>query len=216
MEQEKMQEELEQFKKHLVLNHSLRKITIKGHTDNIRRMLQIIQTTNPEKEEVINFVYDLKKSNKSCSHISNNISSIEKYMDFKKKLLRFAKPRRQRKFIKDILTEAEVSRMISCCKNIKEKAMMVILAYSGMRNKSICDLKLEDVDFGNNYVLIRKPKGRKEYPANIPSESIKILLKYLEKYPRKNNDYLFTTKIRGNKYSTSDIRKLVKNDSITI
>ncbi len=209
MEDKKLQEELEAFKKNLVLNYSLREITIKGHTDNIRRMLQIIQTTSPEKEEVINYVYDLKRCNKSCSHISNNISSVEKYMDFKKKLLRFSKPRRQRKLIKDVLTEAEVSRMIQACKNIKEKAMIMILAYSGIRNKNLCELKLIDVDFGNNNLTVRKPKGRKEYIANISSESVITLLKYLEEYLKKNDDYLFTTKVRNNQYSPPDIRKLV-------
>ena len=210
MEQEKLQEELERFKKHLVLNHSLRDITIKGHTENIKRMIQIMQTTNPEKEEVINFVYDLKRSDKSCSHISNNISSIEKYMDFKRKLLRFSKPRRQRELITSVLTEAEISRMIQSCKNIKEKAMIILLVYSGVRNRSFCNIKLEDVDLGENTIRVRKVKGRKEYSANISSESIKVLLKYLEEYPRRNDCYLFTTKIRGNKYSTSDIRKFIR------
>lgn len=207
---QKTQEELKAFKKHLVLNHSLREITIKGHIDNIKRMLQIIQTTNPEKEEVINYAYDLKRSNKSCSHISNNLSSIEKYMDFKRKLLRFAKPRRQRKLIKCVLTEAEISRIIQACKNIKEKAMIIILAYSGIRNKNLCELKLKDVDFGNNNLIIRKVKGRKEYIANISSESVIILLKYLEEYLKKSEDFLFTTKIRDHQYSTSDIRKFVR------
>lgn len=210
MEQQKLQQEIEEFKKHLVLHQSLRPITIKGHTENIKRMLQIIQTTNPEKEEVINYVYDLKNSGKSVSHISNNISSIEKYSDFKKKLLRFAKPKRTRKLIKNVLSEAEISRMIQACKNIKEKAMIVILSYSGIRNKSLCDLKLRDVDFGNNNLTITKPKGRKQYIANIPSESIPILLKYLELFPRKSEDYLFTTWVRNNKYTTSDIRKFVR------
>lgn len=209
MKDKKLQEELEDFKKHLVLNYDLRKVTIKGHTDNIRRMLQKIQTTNPKKKEVIDYVYDLKRCNKSCSHISNNISSVEKYMDFKKKLLRFSKPRRQRKFIKGVLTEAEISRMIQACKNIKEKAMIVILAFSGIRNRSFCGLKLKDVDFGNNALTVRKVKGRKEYIAYVSSESVIILLKYLEEYSKKDDDYLFTTKVRDNQYSPSDIRKLV-------
>lgn len=210
MEQKILLEELNEFKKHLVLQYALREVTIKGHIGNIRRMLQIIQTKNPEKEEVTNYVYSLKQSNKSCSHISNNISSIEKYMDFKKKLLRFAKPKRQKTIITEVLTESEIAMMIQACKNIKEKAMMIILVYSGIRNKSLCDLKLKDVDFGDNSLLVRKPKGRKQYIANIPSESINILLDYLDLFPKKRDDYLFTTWIRNNKYTTSDIRKIVK------
>jgi len=210
MEQEKIRNELEQFKRHLVLQYSLREITIKNHLGNIKRMIQKIETINPEKEEVINYVYELRNSGKSASHQCNNIASIEKYSDFKHNLLRFSKPKRQMQMIKDTLTEAEISRMIGVCKNIKEKAMLIILAYSGIRNKSFCDLKLKDVDFGNNQLSIRKPKGRKEYTANIPSESISILLQYLEMFPKKREDYLFTTWTRNNQYSGSDIRKFVK------
>jgi len=85
MDKEKIQEEINEFKKHLVLNHSLREITIKSHIDNIKRMLKIIQTTDPEKEVVVEYVFNFKGNGSSYSHISNNISSIEKYMDFKKK-----------------------------------------------------------------------------------------------------------------------------------
>ena len=210
MEQEKLSQELELFKKHLVLNYSLRNITINAHLENIKRMLKILENINPEKEEVTDYVYEIRNSNKSTSHQCNNISSIEKYMDFKRKLVRYAKPKRQRKLITDTLTEAEVSRMIQSCKNIKEKAMFTTLAYSGLRNRSFCNLKLRDVDFGDNTIMVKKVKGNKEYLANISSDCIKILLNYIEQYPRKLDDYLFTTKVRNNQYTGSDIRKLVK------
>lgn len=210
MEQEKINEELKQFKKYLVLQYSLREITINEHIGNIKRMIQKIQTTNPEKEEVTNYVYELKQSNKSDSHISNNISSIEKYMDFKHKLVRYAKPKRQKKLIVDVLTEAEVNRLIQSTKDIKEKAMITLLAYSAVRVKSFCNIRLRDVDFGNNSLKVRKVKGRREYIANLSSDCIKILLKYLERYPKKLDDFLFTTKVRNNQYSTSDIRKFIK------
>ena len=210
MEQEKINEELNQFKKYLVLQYSLREITINEHIGNIKRMIQKIQTTNPEREDIDNFVYELKQSNKSDSHISNNIQSIEKYMDFKRKLVRYAKPRRQKKLIVDILTEAEVSRLIQSTKDIKEKAIIVLLAFSGIRNRSFCNLKLRDVDFGDNTLRIRKVKGRKEYISNISSDCIKVLLNYLDQYTKKLDDFLFTTKVKDNQYSTSDIRKFVK------
>ena len=209
MEQEKLSKELESFKKHLVLNYALREVTIKGHLENIKRMLKFLENTNPEKEEVTNYVYEIRNSNKSSSHQCNNISSIEKYMDFKKNLVRYAKPKRQKTLITETLTEAEVSRIFQATKNIKELAMISILAYSGIRNRSFCNLKLKDIDIGNNQIRVRKVKGKREYIANISSECINILLKYLEKHKKRPEDFLFTTKIRDNKYKQSDIRKFV-------
>jgi len=209
MEKDKLDQELQSFKKHLVLNYALRDVTIKGHIENIKRMLKNLQNVNPEKEEVINYVYEIRNSNKSASHMCNNISSIEKFMDYKRKLVRFAKPKRQKQLITETLTEAEINRMIQSCKNIKELAMITTLAYSGIRNRSFCNLKVKDIDFGNNTLTIRKVKGRREYIAQISSECIKILLKYLEKYKKGKEDYLFTTKVRNNQYNQSDIRKFI-------
>lgn len=210
MNQEKLIKELECFKKYLVLNYSLREITINGHLGNINRMLRQLKELDPEREQVTEYVYVMKKDNKSVSHVCNNISSIEKFMDYKKRLVRYSKPRRIRKLIVDILTEAEINRMIYLCKNIKEKAMITLLAYSGIRNRSFCDLKVKDIDFGNNFIIIHKVKGRREYTANISSECIKILLKYIEEFSKKPDDYLFTTKVKGNKYNPNDIRKIIK------
>lgn len=209
MEQEKLMQELQSFKKYLVLNYALREITIKSHLDNIKRMLNKLDNLNPEKEEVTDYVYELRNSNKSSSHQLNNIHSIEKYMDFKKKLVRYAKPKKQRRIV-EVLSEAEIGRMIQSAKNIKEKAMITILAYSGIRNRSFCNIKLKDVDFGNNLIKVRKAKGRKEYMPHISSECIKIILDYLKEYPKKEDDFLFTTKVNNNQYKTSDIRKLIK------
>lgn len=209
MDEERLEKELDAFKKHLVLNFSLREITIKGHTENIKRMLKQIQTTDPEKEEVMEYVFNFKGNGNSYSHISNNISSIEKYMDFKKKLLRFSKPKRPKTLIKNVLSEAEVSQMIRATKNIRERAMITLLAYSGIRNFSFCCLKLKDVDFGENTIIVRKAKGSKEYITNISSECTRILLKYLEEYPKKSEDYLFTTIRKNNQYQPSDLRKFV-------
>jgi len=41
-------------------------------------------------------------------------------------------------------------------------------------------------------------------------ECTKILLKYLSKFPREENDYLFTSLLHNNKYQPTDLRKLVK------
>jgi site-specific recombinase XerD len=210
MEIEKIQKELDDFKKDLVLHYSLRDITIKGHLGNIKRMLYKIQTINPTKEEVTDYVYWIRNSDKSTSHMCNNISSVEKYMDFKRNLIRFAKPKRITKLIIDVLTEAEISRMINICRDIKEKSMIIILAYTGMRNRSFCELKVKDIDFGNNVIFVKKAKGKKEYPAYLPSEAIRILSNYIQEYGKKENDFLFTTKLKNNQYATSDIRRFIK------
>jgi len=115
-----------------------------------------------------------------------------------------------KRLIKDFLSEAEISRIISSCKNIREKAIISLLAYSGIRNRELCNLKISDLDFGDNLVRVIKGKNMKDRIVNMAGECTKILIEYLSKFPRGEDDYLFTTLVRGNQYHPNDLRKLVR------
>ena len=56
--------------------------------------------------------------------------------------------------IKDILTESEVSRIIQSARNLREKAIVCLLAYSGMRNREVCNLMVRELDLGSNRVIV--------------------------------------------------------------
>jgi len=58
-------------------------------------------------------------------------------------------------------------------------------------------LKISDLDFGDNTVRVLKGKNSKERVVNMSGECTKILLKYLSKFPRSENDYLFTSLKKG-------------------
>ncbi len=202
-------QEIKDFERYLILNNSIKKITIKGHLENIKRMLRQIQI-NPSIEEVENYVLELYKKGYSYNHTVNNLVSIEKYMKLKGKEIRFARPKKPKRLLKDFLTEAEISRMILSSKNIRELAIISLLAYSGIRNSELCNLKVEDMDIGNNNLRVINGKNSKDSIRYMSAECTKILMKYLSKFPKEENDYLFTSLRNENKYTPSDLRKLIR------
>ena len=205
-----MEQEVKNFERDLILQSSLKPITIQAHLSCITRIFRILKTTNPTAHQIEDYVLELKQSSYSCSHISNNIVTIEKYSSSCGRKIRFARPKKPKRLIKDFLSEAEVSKIISACKNIREKAFLAILAFSGLRNQELCNLKVSDIDLGNNHIKVFNGKGSKDGISNISGECSKILINYLNKFQREDDDYLFTTLKRGNQYTTSDLRKLVK------
>ena len=204
------EQELENFERHLILQSSLKPITIHAHIKCITRIFRILKTTNPTENQIENYIFELRQSSYSYNHISNNIVAIEKYTASCGRKLTFSRPKKPKRLIKDFLSEAEVSRIINACKNIREKSILVLLSYSGIRNKELCDLKVGDLDFGDNLVRVLKGKNSKERIVNMSGECTKILLKYLSEFPREESDYLFTSLLHNNKYQPTDLRKLVK------
>lgn len=206
------EQEIKNFEKYLLFKDGTKEITINAHSGNIKRMLRNLQTINPTIYEVENYVLGLYKNEKNYSynHIANNLVSIEKYVGFKGREMKFACPKKPKKLIKDFLSESEVARIISICKHIREKAIITLLAYSGIRNKELCDLRVGDLDFGENTVRILKGKNSKERVVNMSGECTKILIKYLSEFPRGDDEFLFTSLIHNNQYQPCGLRKLVK------
>lgn len=205
-----MEQELQSFERYLTLQSNLQSITIRAHLSCMVRIFRIIKTTYPTDEQIEDYVLELRQGSYSYNHISNNIVAIEKWAASCGKELTFARPKKPKRLIKDFLSEAEISRMISFSKNIREKAIITLLAYSGIRNRELCNLKLSDLDFGENTVRVIKGKNCKDRIINMSGECTKILIKYLYKFPREDNSFLFTTLKNNNQYATGDLRKLVK------
>ena len=204
------EQEIKDFERYLLFKDGTKEITINAHGENIKRMLSNLQTINPSIYEVENYILNLYKKNYSYNHVVNNLVSIEKYMRFKGQEVRFARPKKPKRLIKDFLPESEVSRIISASKNIREKSILILLAYTGLRNQELCDLRVSNLDFGDNLVRVLKGKNSKERIVNMSGECTKILLKYLSEFPREEGDYLFTSLRYNNRYRTWDLRKLVK------
>lgn len=201
---------LRSFKNYLVVNRGLEPITIHGYSDCMRRVLTRLGTTRPSNRKFRRYVMGMYKKEYSYSHIVNSCLAIERYGEFIHRRLKFGRPRKPKPIIKDTLSEAEVTLMLAFAKNVREKAIMAVLAYSGIRNKELCSLKVQDVDLYNNSVRVLAGKGKKDGVVCIAPECSKILTAYLEKYPRQSEDLMFTTLRHNNKYHTNDARKLLK------
>jgi len=146
----------------------------------------------------------------SYSHVVNTSLGLEHYTRFKSSEVKLARPKKPKRLIKDVLSESEVSRLLMATRNIRNKAMICLLSYSGVRNNELCNIKLEDVDLGGNQITVRDGKNRQDGVINISGECTKVLIEYLRAFPRENNEYLFTTLRQKRRLSTGDVRKVLR------
>jgi integrase/recombinase XerD len=191
------------------------KITIDGYKQAVKKFLKDIKTNTPTKEQAEQWLLEIIKRNCSYSHISNNITIIKNFMKFLGISIDIQHPRRPTELpTKEILTEGEIARILAETKNSREKAILAILVYCGIRNKELCNLKVKDIDFENNIIKVLGGKFNKDRIVPLSKESFRIILDYLKDYKRDENDYLFTTIVENKQYNGNASRDLVKKIAI--
>ena len=201
--------QMKDFEMFLVVSVGLMPVTVSGYVGAVKRITRIIGT-DPDGCATEKFVNELYTSNCSYNHKTNTVLALEKYLQFLGRPRRFGRQRKPRSIIKDTLTEAEVTKLIFNTTNSREKAIVSLLAYSGIRNQELCNLRVKDFLVSQNALNIIQGKFAKDGVCEITPECSLATIEYLKEFPRQTDDYLFTTLVRGNKMAGTDIRKHIK------
>lgn len=198
------------FSGHLLVMCGIGKSTINNYLKMVAKALKEIGTLTPSHAQVQQRIGQMFAQGLSYHHITNTMRAVEAYMAFIGDPIKFGRPKKPKRILKDSLTEAEISVILAACRNIREKAILTLLAYTGIRNQELCNLKVQDIDFGRNLVQVFGGKGAKDRVVCMAGECTTVLLRYLSEHPRQPDAYLFTT-IRTNKqYTTWAMRRLIK------
>lgn len=197
---------IENFYNHLLVQNGLQQITVEGYRKVLTKFFK--ENKHFDKKTVESYIAEMRKRDCSYSHIANTSVALEKLSQFNKKPIKLGRPRKPKQLIKNTLTEGEIARMLAICKNSREKALLSILIYTGLRNKELCKLKTDDVKIGEQYVNVIEGKGSKDRLVYFTSECGQILSEYKAEY--KPNGIMFTTLVLHRQYTGYALRKMVK------
>lgn len=210
MDRTKLKNQIKKFEEYLIVDRGLGTTTVAGYSRSLSIALRRMRKFIPRYREIKRHILWMHKQQYSYNHIVNTSIAIEHYTRFKGFKVKIGRPKKPRRIIKEILTESEVSRIIQATRNIREKALICLLCYSGIRNGELCNIKVQDVDLGSNRLKVIGGKNSKDRIVNISAECVEVLIEYLRNYPRSKNGYLFTTCARDAKLATGDVRKMLR------
>lgn len=202
--------DIENFYDTLYARFGFGKITVDGYRRTLTKVLRDLGTQKPTAGQLEKYIAEMHKKSYSYSHLRNTIIIVERYSQFIKRPVKLARPRKPQPMIKEILSEAEVVRILTATNNIRERAALSLLIYTGIRNKELCNLRVKDVDFENNVIKVFGGKFNKDRAVNIQKDGIRAVSEYLGEYGRETDSWLFTTLVRGSQYNGWALRKLVK------
>jgi len=89
--------------------------------------------------------------------------------------------------------------------------MLALLAYSGVRNRELCSMRVRDIDIAQQSVVVNNGKGGKNRVCCVSGECIEVLMDYLrERKATRPDEFLFRTVRNKNQMQTQDVRKFVR------
>ena len=112
--------------------------------------------------------------------------------------------------IKKILLSIDLSNPLF----YRNRAIIEILYTTGMRASELCNLKISDIDYENNYIRINSGKGNADRIVPVCDRALDFTRNYIENH-RKNyvknysGDYIFLTR-RGKKFNKQMLGEIIK------
>ncbi len=207
---EKVNNLIRKFGNHLIVDEGFGHHTAKSYERCMSIAIRRMKKLKPQYKEIQVYMLWLRKKNYSYNHIINTSLAIERFTEWQGYPIKLGRPQKPKTIIKNTLTEAEVSRIIQGCKTIRQQAVVCVLAFSGIRNQELCNLKLENIDLGSNEIRVIRGKGSKDRIVNVSGDCIKVLIDYLKEYPREEDEYLFMNLYTGKKINPGIVRKIIK------
>lgn len=203
----------ERFKSYLIVEKGIGNICSDSYSQAIKRFIKNTAIETPTKDDAIKYIMGFYSENKSYSHIVNTCLALERYSAFLGKPIKLGRPKKPKKIITGTLTETEMARMFAFCKNIREKTLLGVLAYTAIRNLELCRLLVKDIDFRSNTVFIRGGKGHKDGLVFVSPACLDIIKEYIQHYRRKEEQTLFFSVAPNRKddlLRTDAVRKTIK------
>lgn len=202
--------EIEAFYNFLLVEKGFCELTLEGYRKVLTKFFKDTKSEIPTKEIVESYIAEMRKKKYSYSHIVNTSVALERLTEFLGKKVMLGRPRKPKQIIKNVLTEGEIARLLAATKNKREQAVMSLLVYTGVRNRELCNLKVEDINFDGQFLRVLNGKGSKDRMVYFSKECSRILVEYLAEYKKEGSQFVFTALVSGKQYSGWFLRKMVK------
>lgn len=198
---------LVRFLDHLHLRHFSPK-TIKAYRLALERFFRVHPPEVVPDETVIHdFLLILKKENKSPQTMllfSAAIKSFYKYVTGAPLAVRF--PTIKKRYILPVVfSHEQITRMLEGVLNFKHRMLLALAYGAGLRVSEVVRMRVGDINFERNLVMVRQGKGGKDRRTLLPKPLKPDLARVMAW--RDGGDYLFESQ-RGGRLSERTAQKV--------
>jgi site-specific recombinase XerD len=106
-----------------------------------------------------------------------------------------------------VLDREEVESLFAATKNLKHRAILMLIYSSGLRLTEAAHLKVTDIDSKRMLVRIKQGKGRKDRYTILSKAALEVLREYWEQYRPK--EWLFEGGLPGRPLTGRSIQRIL-------
>ncbi len=107
------------------------------------------------------------------------------------------------------LKDDQVTRLLAILRDVRDRAMFMLMLRCGLRVQEVADLTADAVDYQRRQIFVSKGKGSKDRVVYVSEDARSALLAYLSKRPSQGKRLFLVQKgpMRGNPLSIRGIQK---------
>jgi site-specific recombinase XerD len=120
--------------------------------------------------------------------------------------LRIPRPRREHR-LPEVLSPGEVARMLSKARNLKHRALLMLLYSAGLRVGEVARLRPADLDTERGLLRVRQGKGRRDRYTLLARKAAEAVRLYRAAFPV--DDWLFPGARPGRHLTTRSVQRVV-------
>ena len=186
--------------------------TIKTYKTHLKGLFLYYPKTLPSQisaEQLRKYMlHRIKKDNiaeRTQLQIMNAFAAFYKRLLNQEDKLSLLKRPKKVKDLPNVFSKKEVERLLSNIRNIKHKALLMLVYSSGLRKSEVKNLRKDDILFDRNSIFVKCSKGKKDRYVILADKAAEFLKLYLTQY---NPKYWLFEGQHGGQYSETSIQSI--------
>lgn len=190
--------------------------TIREYTKAIEHCMAYVNKSEAEIKPIDLELWQSSMSNLSSASVAQRISAVREYFKFLYRnefISRNPAEMLEAPQIKNreqsALNGEQVRAMVNAATNERNKAIIMMLAQTGLRIHELANITLEQYESRSNNVLVIRGKGNKDRLVGLADETIDLIDSYIANERKDGCEYLFVGN-RGNKMDGKNTSAMLK------
>jgi len=204
----------EELLSYLDLERGCRPLTIKSYRSDFRLFRRYLKQANTEadvsntnRQTIRRYITWMRSDDLKSSSIARRLNSLRSFWNYlrdsgytqKDPFLRISVPKGSKPVPHYLSADeceellAATERQSSIARAFRDKAILSVLIFTGIRRSELLELRLDSVDLSQGTLRVEKGKGRKTRVLPLCERAPNALRDWLELREPCGHDYLFTS-----------------------
>lgn len=190
--------------------------TIREYTKAVNNCLKYVNKPESEIKAIDLEMWQSSMDNLSSASVAQRTSAVREYFKFlyrnefiQRNPAEFLEAPAIKNREQSALTGEQVRAMVNAATNLRNKAIIMMLAQTGLRIHELLNITLEQYESRSNNILVVRGKGDKDRLIGLSDETIKLIDSYITNERKNGCEYLFVGN-QGNKMDGKNTSAMLK------